>query len=100
NAPAIMEGYHARWGKVVGDSENPAVWRADIPLEAHGQVVGRLEIAGQRDGEPVGAKLALVAKIVGDVELVVAGLTRPGPALRLDLTPPPDALQLEAVHSS
>jgi len=100
NAPAIMEDYHARWGKVVESSENPAVWRLQFPLQAHGQVVGRLDIAGQRHGVPVGEKLASLAKLVADVELAVAGLTRSRQAPRLDPTPAPDALRLEGVHSS
>jgi hypothetical protein len=100
NAPAIMEDYHARWGKVVENSENPAIWRLQFPLQAHGQVVGRLEIAGQRHGVPVDVKLASIAKLVADVELAVAGLTRSRQAPRLDPTPAPDAIRLESVHSS
>ena len=82
NAPAVMEGYHARWGKVFVPSEAPAFWRVEMPLEAYRQVVGRLEVAGQRDGEAVAEKLALIAKIVAEVELAVGGLTRSGPACR------------------
>ena len=100
NAPAIMEDYHARWGKVVENTENPAIWRVQFPLQAHGQVVGRLEIAGQRHGTPVAEKLALIAKIVADVELAVAGLTRSRQAPRLDPAPTGDVIRLEGVHSS
>jgi len=100
NAPSIMEDYHARWGKVVESSENPAVWRLQFPLQAHGQVVGRLDIAGQRHGMPVGEKLASIAKLVADVELAVAGLTRSRQAPRLDPALTADALRLEGVHSS
>jgi hypothetical protein len=85
---------------VVGYKENPAVWRAEIPLEAHGEVVGRLEIAGQRDDEPVGEKLAVVAKIVADVELAVAGLTMSRRAPRLDPVTTADTLRLEGAHST
>jgi UDP-GlcNAc:undecaprenyl-phosphate GlcNAc-1-phosphate transferase len=100
NAPAIMEDYHARWGKVVENTENPAIWRLQFPLQAHGQVLGRLEIAGQRHGMPVGEKLASIAKLVADVELAVAGLTRSRQAPRLDPAPAADTLQLEGAHSS
>jgi UDP-GlcNAc:undecaprenyl-phosphate GlcNAc-1-phosphate transferase len=100
NAPAIMEDYHARWGKVVENTENPAIWRLQFPLQAHGQVVGRLEITGQRHGMPVAEKLASIAKLVADVELAVAGLTRSRQAPRLDPVSAADALRLESVHSS
>jgi UDP-GlcNAc:undecaprenyl-phosphate GlcNAc-1-phosphate transferase len=100
NAPAIMEDYHARWGKVVENTENPAIWRLQFPLQAHGQVVGRLEIAGQRHGMPVDEKLASIAKLVADVELAVAGLTRSRQAPRLDPVPAADTLRLEGAHSS
>ena len=72
----------------------------EFPLQAHGQVVGRLDITGQRHGVPVGEKLTSVAKLVADVELAVAGLTRSRQAPRLDPAPAADALRLERVHSS
>lgn len=100
SAPAIMEDYHARWGKVVENTENPAIWRLQFPLQAHGQVVGRLEIAGQRHGMPVGEKLASIAKLVADVELAVAGLTRSRQAPKLDPVSAADTLRLEGAHSS
>jgi UDP-GlcNAc:undecaprenyl-phosphate GlcNAc-1-phosphate transferase len=91
NAPAIHEGYHARWDRLQGNDNDPAgFWRAEIPLHAHGYVVGRLEVIAQRDHETVWRKVALVAKIVEDIELVVSNLTlvprppRPG-------SPPPPA---------
>jgi UDP-GlcNAc:undecaprenyl-phosphate/decaprenyl-phosphate GlcNAc-1-phosphate transferase len=82
NAPAIHEGYHARWDRLQGGDDPAAYWRAEIPLHAHGHVVGRLEVIAQRDHETVWRKVALVAKIVEDVELAVSNLTvppRPGP---------------------
>jgi UDP-GlcNAc:undecaprenyl-phosphate GlcNAc-1-phosphate transferase len=100
NAPAIQEGYHARWGKSIGHAEHPALWRADMPLSAHGQVVGRLEVSGLCDGEPVWEKVALVAKVVEDVELAVAGLTAGGPPPTLDPAPAVDALRLEGAHTT
>jgi UDP-GlcNAc:undecaprenyl-phosphate GlcNAc-1-phosphate transferase len=75
NAPAIHEGYHARWDRLQGADGDPAAyWRAEIPLHANGHVVGRLEFVALRDHETVWRKMAIVAKIVEDVELAVANL--------------------------
>jgi UDP-GlcNAc:undecaprenyl-phosphate GlcNAc-1-phosphate transferase len=97
NAPALHEGYHARWGRVQSDVENPSFWRAEIPLAAGGQVVGRLEITGLRDDEPVWEKIALAGKIIEDVEAVLTSLTAPpAPA---SLSAPPDHLGLEPIRT-
>jgi UDP-GlcNAc:undecaprenyl-phosphate/decaprenyl-phosphate GlcNAc-1-phosphate transferase len=93
NAPALHEGYHARWGRVQGDAENPADWKATIPLAANGQVVGRLEVDGRRDGEPVWEKIALVGKLVEEVELALTGLTAPPRPSNLEASPAPVALE-------
>src|SRR5205823_714129 len=100
NAPAMHEGYHARWGRVQGYSENPGYWRTEVPLAANGQVVGRLEVTGQRNGQPVGETIAVVAKIVGDVEAVMAGLTAPPHAPRLVEFAAPESVGLESVPTA
>jgi UDP-GlcNAc:undecaprenyl-phosphate/decaprenyl-phosphate GlcNAc-1-phosphate transferase len=68
NAPAIYEGYHARWESKQEDSEVPSLWLAEIPLALRGQVLGRLLVSGQRDDEPVWLKIATVARLVEDFE--------------------------------
>ncbi len=83
NAPALHEGYHARWGRVEPDSENPADWRATFPLAANGAVVGRLEVAARRDADPVWEKVALVGKLIEEIESALAGLTSPSAARNL-----------------
>lgn len=84
NAPAIHEGYHARWDRVQGgNTDGAGFWRAEMPLCAHGQIIGRLELHGPRGPESVWPKIALVAKIVEDVELAVSNLTPPLPPPRL-----------------
>src|SRR5262249_54288391 len=35
NAPAINEGYHARWDRPHVEGEYPTLWRAEVPLVAH-----------------------------------------------------------------
>ncbi len=64
NAPALHEGYHARWDCAADGDEVPAQWRVTIPLAARGQAIGRLEIGGAPDGAPVWAKVAAVTQLV------------------------------------
>jgi UDP-GlcNAc:undecaprenyl-phosphate GlcNAc-1-phosphate transferase len=99
NAPALQEGYHARWGRVQGEAGNPGHWRAEIPLAARGQVVGRLEVSGVRDAEPVWEKIALVAKMVEEVEVALTNLTGPPAPPTLEKIPAPDAVGLESVQA-
>jgi UDP-GlcNAc:undecaprenyl-phosphate GlcNAc-1-phosphate transferase len=85
NAPALGEGYHARWDGPVHESEEAAVWRAEVPLAAQGRCIGRLEVAGRHDGEPAWRKMAALAGLVQNVEATVTNLAdgarrRTGPA--------------------
>jgi UDP-GlcNAc:undecaprenyl-phosphate GlcNAc-1-phosphate transferase len=63
NAPAIHEGYHARWRRPQDESEIIGQWRAELPLTVHGHSVGRLEIVGQRDGDPIWRKIATLTDL-------------------------------------
>jgi UDP-GlcNAc:undecaprenyl-phosphate/decaprenyl-phosphate GlcNAc-1-phosphate transferase len=72
NAPFIHENYHARWDCREEELEHPNLWFAEMPLMARGQVVGRLEIAGHRDGTPVWSKMATLTKLVEHVETTVS----------------------------
>jgi UDP-GlcNAc:undecaprenyl-phosphate/decaprenyl-phosphate GlcNAc-1-phosphate transferase len=73
NAPAMHEGYHARWQRPQEDGENPSLWRAELPLIVQGQTVGRLQIVGQRDLEPIWMKLASLTNVM---EATLSTLTR------------------------
>jgi UDP-GlcNAc:undecaprenyl-phosphate GlcNAc-1-phosphate transferase len=89
NAPAIQEGYHAVWTRGEGDEEEQGqLWRAEIPLRACGQTVGRVEVTGRCDDECISAKVAAVVRLVAHIEEAVSGL-----ALRRHaagaLAPPP-----------
>jgi UDP-GlcNAc:undecaprenyl-phosphate GlcNAc-1-phosphate transferase len=97
NAPALHEGYHARWGRVPEDAETPSFWRTEIPVAVRGQIVGRLEFAGAHTGEPVGEMIALVAKLVEEVELALAGLTAPPGPSTLEEVPSPSPVGREKV---
>jgi UDP-GlcNAc:undecaprenyl-phosphate GlcNAc-1-phosphate transferase len=96
NAPALHEGYHARWGRIPVDSETRNFWRADIPLAVGGQIVGRIEFTGQYDGEPVGDKIAMTLKIVEDVEMALAGLTSTSDASTLEGVSTPEIANRES----
>ncbi len=64
NAPSLHEAYHARWDHGHDDGEAPSLWRAEIPLTARGLPVGRLEIVGSPDREPVWVKIAALTDAV------------------------------------
>lgn len=75
NAPQLKEGYHARWGRVQSDLETPCYWRTEVPLTANGQIIGRLEVVGQRNGEPLQDTMGRVSRLVEELELAMASLT-------------------------
>ncbi|MBY0526123.1 MAG: undecaprenyl/decaprenyl-phosphate alpha-N-acetylglucosaminyl 1-phosphate transferase [Gemmataceae bacterium] len=68
NAPFLHDGYHARWNRSGEDAAVSNMWRAAVPLVVEGRLVGRLEVSGPRDQEPVGANLLRVAQLAEDVE--------------------------------
>jgi UDP-GlcNAc:undecaprenyl-phosphate GlcNAc-1-phosphate transferase len=95
NAPALHEGYHARWGRVPDDAETRNFWRTEIPLAVSGQIVGRLEFAGQYGGESIAEKIDQVARVVESVEFALAGLTRSSAAFTLEEVPKSKSERLE-----
>jgi UDP-GlcNAc:undecaprenyl-phosphate GlcNAc-1-phosphate transferase len=77
NAPAIHERYHARWDspeKEATDAENPSLWFSEIPLVVGAHVVGRMEVVGQRDQQPVWKKVEILMQLGEDVEAAVAAM--------------------------
>jgi UDP-GlcNAc:undecaprenyl-phosphate GlcNAc-1-phosphate transferase len=75
NAPALHEGYHARWDRPDEETEERALWRTEVPLTSQRRVIGRLEIEGYQDDEPVSQKMGRVSKLVQDFETTAALLT-------------------------
>jgi UDP-GlcNAc:undecaprenyl-phosphate GlcNAc-1-phosphate transferase len=75
NAPALHEGYHARWdnGQDWGGEESQ-LWHAEIPVTARGVSVGRLMMAGKPDELPAWSKMAIVMKVIDE-------FTQPNPIL-------------------
>jgi UDP-GlcNAc:undecaprenyl-phosphate GlcNAc-1-phosphate transferase len=75
NAPAIHEGYHARWDRAHREMEDMSVfWYSEVPLVAHGRTIGRLEVTGARDDEPIWQKIAVLAGLVQEFESTAAVL--------------------------
>jgi UDP-GlcNAc:undecaprenyl-phosphate GlcNAc-1-phosphate transferase len=75
NAPAIHEGYHARWDLAATDSDEAELWQAAIPLSVYGRCIGQVEVFGYRDDEPVWRKIATLARLVEGFESTASLLT-------------------------
>src|SRR5262249_56340876 len=58
NAPALHEGYHARWQRSDDELELPRLWRAEIPLPAPGPARGPRAVARPPDPGPGGGNSA------------------------------------------
>jgi HEAT repeat protein len=78
NAPASHGVYHARWDRGPAADDLADLWRAEIPLRLLGRDVGRLEVSGYRDEEPVAVKTAALARMA---DIAVADLESAWPAL-------------------
>jgi UDP-GlcNAc:undecaprenyl-phosphate GlcNAc-1-phosphate transferase len=74
NAPSIGEGYHARWECGQGVREEDALWRTEIPVVVSARVVGRVMVVGEPDQVCVSEKVALVARMVHEIEATVLTL--------------------------
>jgi UDP-GlcNAc:undecaprenyl-phosphate GlcNAc-1-phosphate transferase len=103
NAPAWHEGFHGRWDRKSQAGDPLGTWRLELPVFGHGQLIGRLSVAGERtDDAPVADQFARLAKTVAAVELA-AGLTLSPPPVPVrsvvdDPTRPTRALET-AAHS-
>jgi UDP-GlcNAc:undecaprenyl-phosphate GlcNAc-1-phosphate transferase len=78
NAPALHESFSARWlnpGEDEAGAEHAEagirVWSVAIPLMWRDQTVGRLEISGKRDNQPVWMKVAMLTTWVDELELTL-----------------------------
>jgi UDP-GlcNAc:undecaprenyl-phosphate GlcNAc-1-phosphate transferase len=64
-----LRGYHARWACPEERQPGSALWRAEIPLTVHGQDLGRLEVAGERDQKSVLERMTALARLVEEFEV-------------------------------
>jgi UDP-GlcNAc:undecaprenyl-phosphate GlcNAc-1-phosphate transferase len=73
NAPALHESYHARWVNPTDDDAEvgETSWSVAIPLVWQDQTVGRLEVSGGRDGEPIWKKVAALTKLADELEYIL-----------------------------
>jgi UDP-GlcNAc:undecaprenyl-phosphate GlcNAc-1-phosphate transferase len=91
NAPALGEGYHARWARGPEmNEEDEALWRAQIPLTFKDRFIGKLEISGRRNGESLGDKIAVLEKMIQEFEDYVSQLAD-DPAMPQSTFPVPGA---------
>jgi UDP-GlcNAc:undecaprenyl-phosphate/decaprenyl-phosphate GlcNAc-1-phosphate transferase len=88
NAPALHEGYHARWDNCLEDVNESELWHADVPLWAHGRTLGRLAVTGNQDGLSTGDTLVELAKVIEELETILPGrsatMVRADPAATLE----------------
>lgn len=66
NAPALHEGYHARWDRPIEENDERPLWHVELPMTARGLSVGRLVLAGLPDDQPVWKKIAILMEVVED----------------------------------
>jgi UDP-GlcNAc:undecaprenyl-phosphate GlcNAc-1-phosphate transferase len=97
NAPALHEGYHARWDRGIEESEEQIVWSADIPLTAGQHTIGRLEVVGYQDAEPVWMKIQALSQMVQTFETTADLLVN---GAWPDATKTPYTLKTDQVHAS
>ena len=74
NAPALHEMFNGRWVNPCEEDVEAVVtsWNVAIPLVWRDQTVGRLEVSGKRDEQPVWVKIATLTKLVDDLELALS----------------------------
>ena len=77
NAPALHENYHARWDRRGPTQPDGFAWRLELPLFGNGQLLGRVTVAGSRDGTPLTDTLVTLAKIIEGAEARATVLTTP-----------------------
>ncbi len=64
NAPALHEGYHARWELRIDEDEVSNLWRVELPLSVESVHVGRLEVAGVWDESPLWQKIVAISEVM------------------------------------
>ncbi|HWY86824.1 MAG TPA: MraY family glycosyltransferase [Gemmataceae bacterium] len=74
NAPAFHESFNARWVNPSQEDAEQGItsWNVAIPLICQDQTMGRLEVSGMRDDQPVWMKIAVLTKIVDELELTLS----------------------------
>lgn len=76
NAPAVHEGYYARWDSAENHWVEGNLWQAQMPLVTRGKTIGRLDLVGRREGP---SDLLNITSIVELVENFLAMVSTLGP---------------------
>jgi len=75
NAPAWHEAFHGRWDRAdsqVGLAGLTGVWKLELPVYGHGQIVGKLVVAGLPGADPVAAQLIRLSAVLRATETILA----------------------------
>ena len=73
NVPSIHEIFSAVW-RSEGSPEAEEVWILQMPLKVNGQIAGRLDISGRRDGEFPCDEVEGLLELAEEFEMMVANL--------------------------
>jgi UDP-GlcNAc:undecaprenyl-phosphate GlcNAc-1-phosphate transferase len=71
SAPALHEEYHGQWQRFEEELDGATLWHIEIPLAVQGRTVGRLQVSGFQDPEPLVGKVAVITQVM---EHFAAGL--------------------------
>lgn len=94
DAPALNERFHARWDQFDDSPDGHGSWQAEIPLVTRGLTIGRVEVKGRFDGEPVSMKIAKLENIVTNFQISgLAGARSEPETAAPALLPEQDALK-------
>jgi UDP-GlcNAc:undecaprenyl-phosphate GlcNAc-1-phosphate transferase len=92
NAPAWHEGYHRRWDRLGRSTAELKLWRIEMPLYGHGQIIGRLTVVGIRDEGSIADKMRMIAEFLEAAETraieVARGASIPRPSQGVEIGSP------------
>jgi UDP-GlcNAc:undecaprenyl-phosphate GlcNAc-1-phosphate transferase len=80
NAPALHEEYHGEWDRFDEALEHRLLWHVELPLAARSRKIGALQVTGYHDAEPLAEKVAVLARLIGEFEIALAGGREAQPA--------------------
>jgi len=89
NSPAWHEAFHGRWDRRTTNSSGQDHWALEMPVLGHGQVIGRLTVAGIRAFVPFTDQLSELCLAVMEMEAAASRATlRPNAKVPIDQPTP------------